>query len=370
MFLKQFLLLKYIILNLWKLFLVPYLYVCLLKKRKFNDNPKVYYGGVRDGNFGGPLVKIKRLKTFFPEDKINFNLIYLISNSPYLNLVALKTLKSNNIPIILNQNGVFYPGWYKGNWKKKNKEMSLAYHLSDYVFWQSEFCKETANNFLGKREGPGEVLYNAVDTNHFSPKKSIKNFKKDPFIFLISGKINQSLEYRVLYAIKGLHYAIKKGLKAKIILAGKIEKIVLDNSYNLAEKLGIKNNFEYIGVYTQKNAPAIYQLADSYIMLKYLDSCPNTVIEAMSCGLPILYSKSGGLAELLDDSCGVGLFVRKDWNKEFIVPLVSKIGEAMIKISRNHKNMGLNSRKLAKKKYNLEYWIQRHNNIFKKYLAQ
>ena len=39
-------------------------------------------------------------------------------------------------------------------------------------------------------------------------------------------------------------------------------------------------------------------------MLKYKDPCPNSVIEAMSCGLPILYSNSGGLPELVNNGCG------------------------------------------------------------------
>ena len=71
---------------------------------------------------------------------------------------------------------------------------------------------------------------------------------------------------------------------------------------NLVEQLKISNKFTYIGKYTQKNAPHIYQKGDAYIMLKYKDPCPNTVIEAMSCGLPILYSDSGGLPEIIGDN--------------------------------------------------------------------
>ena len=50
-------------------------------------------------------------------------------------------------------------------------------------------------------------------------------------------------------------------------------------------------------------------------MLKYKDPCPNTVIEALSCGLPVLYSKSGGLPELVNNSCGVGLTVKNSWER-------------------------------------------------------
>ena len=53
--------------------------------------------------------------------------------------------------------------------------MAFLYHQADYVFWQSNFCKLSANKFLGKRIGPGEVLYNAVDTNFLNqPIKKIK----------------------------------------------------------------------------------------------------------------------------------------------------------------------------------------------------
>ena len=44
-------------------------------------------------------------------------------------------------------------------------------------------------------------------------------------------------------------------------------------------------------------------------MLKYKDPCPNTVIEAMSCGLPVLYSNSGGLRDIVSQDCGIGLRV-------------------------------------------------------------
>ena len=38
--------------------------------------------------------------------------------------------------------------------EEKNLEMSNIYHQANFVFWQSEFCKNCANKFLGKRKGP------------------------------------------------------------------------------------------------------------------------------------------------------------------------------------------------------------------------
>ena len=83
---------------------------------------------------------------------------------------SISLLKKQKLPIILNQNGVFYPAWFKEDWEKRNLTLARIYHSADYVFWQSNFCRMASNKFLGKRTDNGEVLYNAVYTERFIPK--------------------------------------------------------------------------------------------------------------------------------------------------------------------------------------------------------
>ena len=357
---------KNIFINLWKV--IHHIFVVINFNLIFkSEKIKIFYAGAISGHIGGPFVKIRRIKNFFPKQYLSFNLVYILSNAIFLMPKSIQMLKRLNIPIILNQNGVFYPGWYQGDWKKKNLEMSNIYHQANFVFWQSEFCKNCANKFLGKRKGPGEVLYNCVDTKFFVPKFKTIAKNKRLFTFLITGNITHALGYRVISALKGLNIAIKKGLNANIILAGHLDDRVLMDCKNLVEQLKIPNKFTYIGKYTQTNAPHIYQKGDAYIMLKYKDPCPNTVIEAMSCGLPILYSNSGGLPEIVDKDCGISLNVKETWKKSDIVPKYSDIAEGMIKIYKNHKKLSFNARKSAVSKFDLTFWIERHKSIFEKY---
>ena len=132
----------------------------LFKKSK---GPCVFFAGAKSGSSGGAAVKVLRLKKKFNESNINFNIVYSLSNSVFLDSRSVSNIKSKNIPLIHNQNGVFYPAWFGGDYKKMNSKMSVVYHLADHVFWQSQFCKDSANEYLGRREGAGEVLYNAVD---------------------------------------------------------------------------------------------------------------------------------------------------------------------------------------------------------------
>ncbi len=357
---------KDLIIKLWKI--LQHVFVTININSIYKSRSvKIFYGGAISGNYGGPFVKIKRIRQYFPKYYINFNLVYILSNAIFLKPCSINSLKKSNIPIILNQNGIFYSGWYKGDWKKKNLEMSIVYHQANYVFWQSIFCKKCADKFLGKRKGPGEVLYNSVDTKVFVPKPKYLTGNQKTFNFLITGKILPALEYRVIAAIKGLDLAIKKGLNANLILAGELDKKVLINCKKILEKLNISKRFSYIGRYSQKNAPSIYQKGDAYIMLKYKDPCPNTVIEAMSCGLPVLYSNSGGLPELVSKDCGVGLQVRETWYKGDVIPKYSDIADGMIKIYENRKKFSKNARDLAVKKFDFKFWIERHKIVFKKY---
>ena len=59
--------------------------------------------------------------------------------------------KKNNVPVVFNQNGWFYPAWYKGDWKGRNQAIIKLQKISEKVIYQSKFCKITSkklNNYI------------------------------------------------------------------------------------------------------------------------------------------------------------------------------------------------------------------------------
>lgn len=325
--------------------------------------PRVFYGGARSGNLGGPLVKVKRLQQYFPQEKYNYNLVYAISNAPYLPATALTWLKRRRIPLVLNQNGVFYPGWYGGDWQAQNRLMSMAYHRADYVFWQSEFCRRCAEQFLGAREGPGRVLYNAIDVERFAP---VEGHRVQPFTFLVTGKIGRHLGYRLDSTIGGLAIARAAGLDARLMIAGWVEDRV--GAEAMAVRHRVSEFVDFHGAYRQEDAPQIYRKADAYVMTKYLDPCPNTVLEAMACGLPVLYSASGGVPELVGENAGIGMSVPEDWS-QIHMPTKEVVGEGMLAVAAGVRSMAVAARERALAHFDLRIWIQRHREVFDRLLA-
>lgn len=351
--------------NLVKFFYRKYLICKVFLKIFFNFSndykeikvPKVYYAGAIKGDFGGPYVKIKKLNNFFPEVKSQFNIVYALSNSPNLTLRTINILKKKKIPLILNQNGVFYPSWYKGNWQKQNLFMANVYHSADYILWQSSFCKKASEKFLGRSFSKGEIIYNAVDTKKFSPKINTSS----KFKLLITGNINKNNSYRITVVLQALKEIIKVNKSVHLLIAGYIEDC---NSFSsLLESLNIRDFVTFLGPFDQSNAEKIYQTADAYITMSYQDNCPSAVIEAMSCGLPILYSASGGIPELVGINSGVGLEVPCDWEKVH-TPKIEKIVEGFLKMYEDRKNMSDSARTRAVELFAIEKWYTKHLEIF------
>jgi glycosyltransferase involved in cell wall biosynthesis len=52
--------------------------------------------------------------------------------------------------------------------------------------------------------------------------------------------------------------------------------------------------------------------ADLFCLPSYSEGCPNVVVEALACGLPIVATSVGGITELVGDSSGVLLPARDD----------------------------------------------------------
>ena len=335
-----------------------------------NNEPHVYYGGARSGDGGGTLVKVARLQKVFPEYKYNYNLVYVLSNTAYLPKFAFYTYKKRSIPIVHNQNGVFYPGWYGGDYIKMNQQMSLSYHYADYVFYQSEFCRMCANKYLGERLGRGEILYNAVDIKHFKPLKDIsENGSRKPFVFLITGKIDKHLFYRIESTMLAIAKLRQHGMECKLNIAGMLDNYVQRAISEVASELNISKYINIIGPYTQKEAPLIYKQADAYVMTKHNDPCPNTVIEALSCGLPVVYSNSGGVPELVGSSAGIAVDVGDDWEKPS-TPSPELLADAMLSVAENIDDYSQSARNRAVSKFNVDKWMMRHKTIFVELLGR
>lgn len=263
---------------------------------------------------------------------------------------------------MLNQNGVAYPGWAKGEWERINIPLKSVIQSADFVFYQSQFCKISADRYLGEIQVPYMILHNSVDTSFFIPSK----IYPEGFRLMLSGSHHQF--YRIQVAFETLEKIRSSIEEAKLIIAGRYlwrrnETEALQEAMNYAVAKGVEKCVEFHGAYSQKNAPILMHGCHMLLHTQYNDSCPRLVIEAMSCGLPIVYSASGGTSELVGDNAGIGIPAPLDWEEEH-PPEASDLAEAVLKIWGKYSDYAKKARMRAVEKFDVELWTQRHREIF------
>jgi glycosyltransferase involved in cell wall biosynthesis len=88
------------------------------------------------------------------------------------------------------------------------------------------------------------------------------------------------------------------------------------------------------------------------------------VLEAMACGLPVVYSASGGTPELVGPDAGVGIYAPLDWDRDH-PPDPCELARAVVNVSRD-----LDARSAAARERSLRFdadaWLERHREIFEK----
>ena len=174
-------------------------------------------------------------------------------------------------------------------------------HLADRIIYQSKFCRQWWEKVYGRTRIPWQVVYNGVDLNLYSPVGS-NELPADHFrILLVEGNIGSGYEM-------GLHLALQLAERlrsiaqrnAEVMVVGRVsaelQQEVLSNSQLVVTFLGEVPANKIAGI--DRSAHVLYA-ADLN------PACPNSVIEALACGLPVAGFDTGALPEIVTADCGV-----------------------------------------------------------------
>ncbi|MBE9508070.1 MAG: glycosyltransferase family 4 protein [Chloroflexi bacterium] len=243
--------------------------------------------------------------------------------------------------------------------------MAELLHAADYVFYQSEFSRASSAKFLGKRNKPSEVLYNAVDTNLFCPASPKRTARE---LVLLTAGSKYTFE-RVESPIRTLACVRKSYSPTRLIFAGKVWNHLLEPTHRLIIKLGLEKHVTFLPPFTQIEAPEIFQQADILIHPKINDPCPGIVIEAMACGLSIVYSESGGVPELVGEEAGVGVLTDSNW-EQFTSPAPETWAKAVLTVAEAHLRYAEAARRRAVERFDLQPWVKRHEQVFSELLEK
>jgi glycosyltransferase involved in cell wall biosynthesis len=331
----------------------------LLVSGRPGPGTRVFYGHDRVPAPGEPVAggtaKFQRLATRFPNHPTDFSLLYLGSTWLPRDLRPLLWhARRRRILVVLNQNGIGYPGWAGAETEAFNEPLRRVLGQAEHVLYQSEFCKRSADEWVSEPAGSWEILHNAVDVQRFTPADHPPEGRP---VVLLGGDQYQAyrleLGLRTLAALRGEHP------DAKLLVTGRLVSAIDP----IVDRLGIRDHVEILGRYSQADAPAIFRRAHVLLHTKVNDPCPSVVIEAMASGLPVVYPRSGGVPELVGDDAGIGV-VHPDGFERDEPPEPEALAEAIARVLAARAVYSVAARRRAVDRFALEPWLDRHAELF------
>ncbi|MCX8197599.1 MAG: glycosyltransferase family 4 protein [Candidatus Micrarchaeota archaeon] len=172
-----------------------------------------------------------------------------------------------------------------------------AAEKADLIIAVSNRMKEQVMR-LGAPKEKIRVVYNGVDYARFSCPQTLgkaeQNFKGGKKLVLFLGRLTEQKG-----PVQFLH-AAKKVLSANpdviFVIVGKGELLPL--LINMSISLGISQNVRFLGFVPEEEQKKIYKMADVFVMPSTSEPFGITALEAMSSGVPVIISKTSGVAEI------------------------------------------------------------------------
>jgi len=148
-------------------------------------------------------------------------------------------------------------------------------------------------------------VYNGVDAGRFSAaaddEPGINGIKKGRKVVLFLGRLTeQKGPAQFLHAAKKV---LSKNPDVLFVVAGKGELLPL--LINMSLELGISGSVRFLGYVPEEEQRKIYKLADVYVMPSTSEPFGITALEAMSSGVPVIISKTSGVAEIVKSAIKV-----------------------------------------------------------------
>lgn len=151
-----------------------------------------------------------------------------------------------------------------------------------------DFCKLLKQEF----NLDFQFLPNIVDINDFQLKNKF-NHKKTKFLSI--GKLDENKNHKLL--IDAFFKLKNNDLELKIIGEGPLKSFLKD----YVSTLGLSHQIKFLGSKSKKEVITLFHSSDVFILTSKYETFGIVLIEALSCGLPVITTLNGGVSNLIKD---------------------------------------------------------------------
>ncbi len=210
---------------------------------------------------------------------------------------------------------------------------------------------------IDRVRGKFKVIENFVDFEIFDFQREITKSEK---VVSFIGRVVPIKDVKTF--IRAIPFILEKFHDVKFYIVGGLEQDLeyVSECFELAETLGVLDNLVFTG---EANVVDYLKITDVLVLPSVTEAQPLIVLEAMSAGVPVIATSTGGIPELIDEKgfeCGllfnVGDYVGLSKN---VLRILSD-EEFWWKFSKNGK--------VKAKRFSVERFISEYNQLYSKFI--
>jgi glycosyltransferase involved in cell wall biosynthesis len=224
------------------------------------------------------------------------------------------------------------------------------------IVYQSEFVQGWWRERYGQERVPTSVIHNGVDLSVFTP----------------AGAFERPLDHIRLLLVEGsLQGGYENGLETALALAERLAEnrlvelqVVGRVSPELQSDLQKRSRIPILwaGLVPQEQIPGLDRSAHLLYSADLNAACPNSVIEALACGLPVVAFATGALPEMVTgDSGRLVPYGGNPWKLDR--PDVPALANAAAAILENQPHYRAAARQRAEEAFGLDRMVERYLEV-------
>ncbi len=249
---------------------------------------------------------------------------------------------------------------------------TIRTRLANHIVYQSEFACQWWERTCGPTLISSSVVHNAVDLEIYSPSTQSSNNPIASYqlpanryrLLLVEGSLMGGYELGLDSAVKLVKllngkYWDRLGKPVELMVAGRVSE---DVKSRWPQQTDIP--LTWAGLVPHEQIPALDRSAHVLYSSDINAACPNSVIEALACGLPVLAFNTGALPELVTGNAGrVVPYGGDPWQLE--PPDVPALAEAAVEILTNQASFRTAARSRAEEVFGLDLMLDRYLQALK-----
>ena len=229
----------------------------------------------------------------------------------------------------------------------------LAYYKSEAILSVNQFNIKWEKMY-GADSEKISVIYNGIDSDLFKPQPKPAHLRNIPTV-VAAARIFELKD--IMTMIRSCAVVKEKIPQVQFLIYGDDTAVpeYTEACLKLIEELHLQENFKFMG--PRYDSHNIFPEGDLSILTSISEGFPYTVIESMSCGVPVISTDVGGVKEALDEFSGC---LCKPKNAD-------EIGERIIELLMDEERrleMGRYARQRVLDNFTISDFIEKYEEIY------